>query len=104
MADRVMKLASERAVVVFTLSSCCMCHTVTRLFRELGVNPTVVELDEDQRGKEMEKALARLLGRSPAVPAVFIGGRLVGSTDKVMSLHLGGNLVPLLRNAGALWV
>ncbi|KAF8676429.1 hypothetical protein HU200_046979 [Digitaria exilis] len=88
-----------------------MCHTVTQLFRELGVNatvvevnPTVVELDEDPRGKEMEKALARLLGRNPAVPAVFIGGRLVGSTDKVMSLHLSGNLVPLLRNAGALWV
>jgi glutaredoxin 3 len=81
-----------------------MCHTVTRLFRELGVNPTVVELDQDPRGKEMDKALARLLGRNPAVPAVFIGGRLVGSTDKVMSLHLSGNLVPLLRNAGALWV
>ena len=102
--DRVTKLASQREVVIFSMSSCCMCHTVTRLFRELGVNPTVVELDEDPRGKEMEKALARLLGRSPAVPAVFIGGRLVGSTDKVMSLHLGGNLVPLLRNAGALWV
>lgn len=81
-----------------------MCHTVTRLFRELGVSPTVVELDQDPRGKEMDKALARLLGRNPAVPAVFIGGRLVGSTDRVMSLHLSGNLVPLLRNAGALWV
>jgi glutaredoxin 3 len=52
----------------------------------------------------MEKALARLQGHSTGVPAVFIGGRLAGSTDKVMSLHLSGNLVPLLRNAGALWV
>lgn len=86
------------------MSSCCMCHTVMRLFRDLGVNPMVVELDEDPMGQEMEKALARLLGRSPAVPAVFIGSRLVGSTDKVMSLHLSGNLVPLLRNAGGLWV
>ncbi|KAL5220816.1 hypothetical protein ABZP36_025529 [Zizania latifolia] len=102
--DRVTRLAAQRAVVIFSMSSCCMCHTVTRLFCELGVNPTVVELDEDPRGKEMEKALGRLLGRSPAVPAVFIGGRLVGSTDKVMSLHLSGNLVPMLRNAGALWV
>lgn len=103
--DRVTKLASQRAVVIFSASSCCMCHTVTRLFRELGVNPTVVELDEDPSwGKEMEKALARLLGHSPAVPAVFIGGRLVGSTDKVMSLHLSGNLDTMLRHAGALWV
>jgi glutaredoxin 3 len=102
--DRVTKLAGQRAVVIFSVSSCCMCHTVMRLFRELGVNPTVVELDEDPRGEEMAQALARLLGRNPAVPAVFIGGRLVGSTDKVMSLHLSGNLVPLLRNAGAIWV
>lgn len=102
--ERVTKLASQRAVVIFSMSSCCMCHTVMRLFRDLGVNPMVVELDEDPMGQEMEKALARLLGRSPAVPAVFIGSRLVGSTDKVMSLHLSGNLVPLLRNAGGLWV
>ena len=102
--DQVTRLASQRAVVIFTTSSCCMCHTVTQLFRELGVNATVVELDGDPRGTEMDKALARLLGRSTGVPAVFIGGRLVGSTDKVMSLHLSSNLVPLLRNAGALWV
>ncbi|XP_051191278.1 glutaredoxin-C1-like [Lolium perenne] len=102
--DRVTKLAGQRAVVIFSVSSCCMCHTVMRLFRELGVNPTVVELDEDPRGEEMAQALARLLGRNPAVPAVFIGGRLTGSTDKIMSLHLSGNLVPLLRNAGAIWV
>jgi len=102
--DQVTRLASQRAVVIFSTSSCCMCHTVTQLFRELGVNTMVVELDKDPRGKEMEKGLARLLGRSAGVPAVFIGGRLVGSTDKVMSLHLSGNLDPLLRNAGALWV
>jgi glutaredoxin 3 len=102
--DRVTNLARQQAVVIFGRSSCCMCHTVTRLFCELGVNPTVVELDEDPSGEEMTQALARLLGRNPAVPAVFIGGRLTGSTDRVMSLHLSGNLVPLLRNAGGLWV
>ncbi|XP_008799330.1 glutaredoxin-C1-like [Phoenix dactylifera] len=102
--DRVMRLASQRAVVVFSLSTCCMCHTVKRLFCELGVNPSVHEVDEDPRGKEMEMALAKLMGRSPPVPVVFIGGKLIGSTDKVMSLHLGGKLVPLLRDAGALWL
>ncbi|XP_072976202.1 putative glutaredoxin-C14 [Typha angustifolia] len=102
--DRVMKLASQKAVVIFSTTSCCMTHTVTRLFCELGVSTTVHELDEDSKGKEMEKALVKLLGRSPPVPAVFIGGKLIGSTDKIMSLHLGGNLVPLLRNAGAIWL
>ncbi|THU55320.1 hypothetical protein C4D60_Mb11t05340 [Musa balbisiana] len=102
--DRVMRLASQRAVVVFSLSSCCMCHTIKRLFCELGVNPGIHELDEDPNGKDMERALARMLGCNPPVPAVFIGGRLVGRTDRVMSLHLGGKLVPLLRDAGAIWL
>jgi len=45
-----------------------------------------------------------MVGRSPPVPAVFIGGKLVGPTDQVMALHLRGKLVPLLREAGALWL
>ncbi|KAM0894004.1 hypothetical protein ACQ4PT_024743 [Festuca glaucescens] len=103
--DRVMNLASERAVVVFTMSSDCMCHTVERLFSDqLGVNALVHELDQDPRGKEMEKALLKMLGREPSVPVVFIGGKLIGGTHKVMSLHLGGELVPMLKNAGALWL
>ncbi|KAG6529239.1 hypothetical protein ZIOFF_011435 [Zingiber officinale] len=95
-----MKLASQRAVVIFSLSSCYMTYSVKSLFTDLGVNAIVHELDQDPRGAEMEKALVKLLGRRPAVPAVFIGGRFIGSTDRVMSLHLGGNLVPLLREAG----
>ncbi|KAG6503408.1 glutaredoxin-C1-like [Zingiber officinale] len=102
--DKVMKLASQKAVVIFSQSSCCMCHTIKRLLCELGVNPAIYELDEEPRGREMEKALVKLLGRSPPVPAVFVGGKFVGSTDKIMSLHLGGKLTPLLKEAGALWL
>ncbi|KAJ1265600.1 hypothetical protein BS78_08G088600 [Paspalum vaginatum] len=104
--ERVMQVASERAVVVFTLSSCCMCHTVTQLMStELSVNALVHELDSDPRGKDMERALLKMLGgKDPAVPAVFIGGKLVGGTNRVMSLHLAGELVPMLKNAGAIWL
>ncbi|KAK1292439.1 putative glutaredoxin-C14 [Acorus calamus] len=102
--EKVLKLASQRAVVIFSVSSCCMCHTIKTLFCDLGVNPAIHELDQDPKGKEMERALIRLLGRNPPVPVVFIGGQLVGSTDKVMSLHLSGNLIPLLREAGAIWL
>ncbi|KAJ0977605.1 hypothetical protein J5N97_013079 [Dioscorea zingiberensis] len=75
-----------------------------RFFCELGVNPYIHELDEDPKGREIERALAKLLGRNPPVPVVFIGGKLIGPTDKVMSLHLSGDLLPLLREAGALWL
>ncbi|PAN43618.1 hypothetical protein GQ55_8G245100 [Panicum hallii var. hallii] len=108
--DRVARLASERAVVVFTASNCSMCDVVTSLLGSLGVNAAVHELDRDPRGREMERELARRLGAgavrggTPTVPAVFVGGDLVGGTNRVMALHLAGELVPMLRNAGALWL
>ncbi|KAK8673397.1 hypothetical protein V6N13_111735 [Hibiscus sabdariffa] len=102
--ERIERLASGNAVVIFSVSSCCMCHAIKRLFCGMGVNPAVIELDQDPRGRDMEKALIRLLGASPAVPVVFIGGKLVGAMDRVMASHINGTLVPLLKQAGALWL
>ncbi|KAF2298561.1 hypothetical protein GH714_024121 [Hevea brasiliensis] len=69
--DRVRDLASTRAAVIFTKSSCCMCHSIKTLFYELGASPAIHELDRDASGREMEWAL-RGLGCNPSVPAVFI--------------------------------
>ncbi|TVU49952.1 hypothetical protein EJB05_01299, partial [Eragrostis curvula] len=120
MADRLAKLSTENAVVIFTTSQCSMSHTVESHFSDLTVSAAVHELDKDPRGRDMERELARRLGRSPPrggasiirgspslsppVPAVFIGGKLVGSTDRVMLLHLAGKLVPMLKGAGAMWL
>ncbi|KAL3812845.1 hypothetical protein ACJIZ3_014113 [Penstemon smallii] len=101
--DRIAKLASQRAVVIFSKSTCCMCHAIKRLFYEQGVSPMIHELDEESRGKEMEYALNKL-GCSPTVPAVFIGGKFVGSADVVMTLQLNGSLKQMLIDAGALWL
>ncbi|KAI6692280.1 hypothetical protein NL676_019990 [Syzygium grande] len=104
--ERIERMAAESAVVIFSVSTCCMCHAVKSLLCGMGVNPTVHELDHDPRGKELEKALARLSGTPPsaAVPVVFIGGKLVGAMDRVMASHINGTLVPLLKEAGALWL
>ncbi|TMW85549.1 monothiol glutaredoxin-S10 [Solanum pennellii] len=101
--DRVVKVASQKAVVIFSKSSCCMCHAIKRLFYEQGVSPLIYELDEDMNGRDMERSLLRL-GCSPAVPAVFIGGRFVGSANTVMTLHINGSLKKMLKDAGALWL
>ncbi|KAL1816590.1 hypothetical protein ACET3Z_019164 [Daucus carota] len=118
--DMIRDLASKKAAVIFTKSSCCMCHSIKALFYELGaspavheidhdtngremeyalqrVEPVVHELDQDPEGREIEKALLRMGCNSPAVPAVFINGKLVGSTNEVMSLHLTGSLTPMLK-------
>ena len=106
MADRVTTLASQQAVVIFGSSNCHMCHAVHTLFTDLGVSWMVHDLDKDPQGKDVKRVLAGMVGpaRSSPLPAVFIGGALVGPTDRVMSLHVGGQLVPLLRQAGALWL
>lgn len=81
-----------------------MCHAVKRLFCGMGVSPAVYELDQHPMGKEIERVLVRLLGNAPTVPVVFIGGKLVGAMDRVMASHINGTLVPLLKEAGALWL
>ncbi|CAN1129685.1 Monothiol glutaredoxin-S5 [Linum perenne] len=100
--ERVAQLAAERPVVMFSKSTCCMCHTIKTLFCDFGVNPTVYELDQIPGGREIEQALARL--GATTVPTVFIGGELVGGANEVMTLHLSRSLSAMLRRAGALWL
>ncbi|XP_058742352.1 glutaredoxin-C11-like [Vicia villosa] len=100
--DRVKDLASKKAAVVFTKSSCYMCHSITQLFYELGASPAVHDLDNEPYGREMERAL-RSLGCNPSVPAVFIGGKFVGSSKDVISLHVDGSLKQMLMAARAIW-
>lgn len=96
-------MASMHPLLIFSKTSCCMCHVMKSLFNELRADAAIYELDEDPNGRELEMVLIKLLnGRTPAVPVVFIGGQLVGPTDRVMTLHLSGALVPMLKHAGAI--
>ncbi|KAG2697307.1 hypothetical protein I3843_07G099600 [Carya illinoinensis] len=100
--DRVKDLASKKAAVIFTKSSCCMCHSIKQLFYELGASPAIHELDQVANGNDMEYAL-RGLGCNPSVPAVFIGGKYVGSAKDIISLHVDGSLKQKLIDAKAIW-
>ncbi|KAK9161484.1 hypothetical protein Syun_007825 [Stephania yunnanensis] len=94
----VARLASQGLVVIFSKSSCCMCHAIKSFFIELKVHPIIHELDHYRTGKEMERVLLSL-GCNPSVPAIFIGGKLIGGTSEIISLHLRGSLMPLLNRA-----
>ncbi|KAI3466837.1 hypothetical protein Pfo_023500 [Paulownia fortunei] len=105
MYEKVSVLVSGNAVVVFTISGCCMCHVVKQLLFGLGVGPTILELDRDASGGDIHALLFRLSGqRQPVVPAVFVGGRFLGGIETVMARHISGTLVPLLKDVGALWL
>ncbi|KAL2474968.1 Glutaredoxin-C8 [Abeliophyllum distichum] len=98
--EKVSLLVTGNAVVVFTISGCCMCHVVKQLFFGLGVGPTIVELDHDACGRDIH----RLLFQQLTIPAVFVGGKFLGGVERVMACHINGTLVPLLKEAGALWL
>ncbi|CAD6230409.1 unnamed protein product [Miscanthus lutarioriparius] len=68
----------------------------------LGVNPAVHEVAD-------ESALAGVVpagaaAEAVALPAVFVGGKLLGGLDRLMAVHISGELVPILKKAGALWL
>ncbi|KAM7276737.1 hypothetical protein ACFE04_018603 [Oxalis oulophora] len=96
-------LVTDRPVVIFSRSTCCMSHTIQALLLGFGANPTIYELDEIPNGTQIERALQQL-GCQPNAPAVFIGGQLVGGPNQITTLHLQTRLVPLLKQAGAIWM
>ncbi|XP_076897399.1 glutaredoxin-C9-like [Bidens hawaiensis] len=105
--ERVHHLANGNAVVVFSVSGCCMGHVAKQLLLGLGVGPTVVELDKEAVGMEIHALLYRLAAgkeQQQPVPAVFIGGKFLGAIEMLIECHINGTLVPLLKEAGALWL
>ncbi|XAR72598.1 Thioredoxin-disulfide reductase [Bertholletia excelsa] len=103
-------VVSENPVVILGKRGCCMCHVAWRLLQSLGVNPTVYEVDEDDDRFLEELAMVAGVhveddpGRRLQFPAVFIGGRLFGGLERIMATHITGELVPILKQAGALWL
>jgi glutaredoxin-like protein len=94
--EEVRRAVAECPVLVVGRRGCCLSHVVKRLLQGLGVNPAVHEL-------AAESDLAGLVDDG-ALPAVFVGGRLLGGLDRLMAVHISGDLVPILKEAGALWL
>jgi len=94
-------LVSSNPVVVFSKSYCPYCRKVKELLTKLGAKQTVIELDIENDGNEIQSALAGWTGQR-TVPNVFIGGKHIGGCDDTVSKNNSGKLVPLLKAAGAL--
>ncbi|WJX50701.1 Glutaredoxin-C9 [Trifolium repens] len=98
-------MVSENAVIVFARRGCCMSHVVKRLLLGLGVNPAVHEVEEKDE-VDVVRELESIANDDGKVqfPAVFIGGNLFGGLDRIMATHISGELVPILKQARALWL
>ncbi|KAL5730529.1 hypothetical protein ACHQM5_003336 [Ranunculus cassubicifolius] len=106
--NRVKEMVEENAVVVFGRRGCCMCCVVTQLLLLLGVNLAICEVDaEDENGvlDDLEKiGGGDEKGRRPQMPCVYIGGLLFGDLERLIAAHISGELLPVLKHAGALWL
>ncbi|MED6173054.1 Glutaredoxin-C9 [Stylosanthes scabra] len=99
------RMVLENAVIVFGRRGCCMSHVVNRLLLGLGVNPLVHELEEDDHDDEgYFRNRNNNNNNKVQFPAVFIGGKFFGGLDRIMATHISGELVPILKQAGALWL
>ncbi|KAI9093361.1 hypothetical protein K1719_027375 [Acacia pycnantha] len=87
---------------------CCMSHVVKRLLLGLGVNPAVYDVDDKDEAGVVTELQALIQGNDQGdkvhFPAVFIGGKLFGGLDRLMATHISGDLIPILKQAGALWL
>ncbi|TYJ02308.1 hypothetical protein E1A91_A13G218800v1 [Gossypium mustelinum] len=109
MEARIRRLISEHPVIIFSRSSCCMCHVMKKLLVTIGVHPTVIQLDDHEIASLPLPPLppppttghGGISSRNP-VPAMFIGGSCVGGLESLVALHLSGHLIPKLIEVGAL--
>ncbi|KAF7803400.1 glutaredoxin-C9 [Senna tora] len=98
------RMVAENAVIVIGRRGCCMCHVVKRLLQGLGVNPPVHEVAEDDEAAVAAQLSTTMGGGEVNFPAVFVGGKLFGGLERVMATHISGELIPILKDAGALWL
>ncbi|XP_057781983.1 glutaredoxin-C5, chloroplastic isoform X2 [Salvia miltiorrhiza] len=102
MEESVKKTVSENPVVVYSKTWCSYSSEVKSLFKRLGVEPLVIELDQlGPQGPQLQKTLLRLTGQH-TVPNIFIGGKHIGGCTDTIKMHRKGELQPLLSEAGAM--
>ncbi|VVB11244.1 unnamed protein product [Arabis nemorensis] len=99
MEESVKKTVTENTVVVYSKTWCSYCTEVKTLFKRLGVQPLVIELDElGPQGPQLQKVLGRLTGQH-TVPNVFVGGKHIGGCTDTVKLNRKGDLELMLAEA-----
>ncbi|KKA26321.1 hypothetical protein TD95_003515 [Thielaviopsis punctulata] len=100
--ERVAELTKE-PIVLFTKSWCPYCTDSKNVFKKLGYQFTVYDLDQMSDGNELQDALEQVTGQR-TVPNNFIGGKSVGGNSDLQALYAKGKLAGLLEAAGAVKV
>lgn len=92
-------------VVVFSKTWCPFCKRAKAALSEAGVNVNddvkVYELDNmGSKRRSIQNYISEKYGHR-TVPAVFIGGKLVGGGDETAQLQRDGKLAPMVSAAAS---
>mmetsp|Transcript_987 Transcript_987/g.1248 ORF Transcript_987/g.1248 Transcript_987/m.1248 type:complete len:149 (-) Transcript_987:349-795(-) len=72
-------------VAIFSKTTCGFCTRLKWHFKDLDINPAVVELNKDPNGLNFHEKLIQLTGQR-TVPYVFIHGEFIGGHDDTISI------------------
>jgi glutaredoxin 3 len=88
-------LVSANTVQIFSKSYCPYCKRAKGVFDSDGISYNALELDQKSNGAEFQATLAEMTGQR-TVPSVWINGKFVGGSDKVVELQQNGRLQQLV--------
>uniref|UniRef100_A0A8C3FZT4 Glutaredoxin-2, mitochondrial n=1 Tax=Chrysemys picta bellii TaxID=8478 RepID=A0A8C3FZT4_CHRPI len=87
---------SDNCVVIFSKTTCGYCKMAKKLFQDMNVNYTAIELDMYENGSQFQDILHQMTG-GRTVPRVFINGAFIGGATDTQKLHQEGKLLPLVH-------
>ncbi|KAM7050125.1 glutaredoxin 2 isoform 1-T1 [Molossus nigricans] len=93
---QIQETISDNCVVIFSKTSCSYCTMAKKLFRDMNVDYTAVELDTLECGSQFQDALHRMTGER-TVPRIFVNGTFIGGATDTHRLHQEGKLLPLVH-------
>ncbi|XP_020646117.1 glutaredoxin 2 isoform X2 [Pogona vitticeps] len=94
-ANQIKETISDNCVVIFSKTSCSYCKMAKKLFQDMNVNYTAIELDMYENGSQFQDILHQMTG-GRTVPRIFINGTFVGGASDTQRLHREGRLLPLV--------
>ncbi|OXB84188.1 UNVERIFIED_CONTAM: hypothetical protein H355_007071 [Colinus virginianus] len=94
--NQIQEIISDNCVVIFSKTTCFYCKMAKKLFDDMNVNYTAVELDVNKNGSQFQDVLEQMTG-GRTVPRVFVNGTFVGGATDTQRLHEEGKLLPLIH-------
>ncbi|XP_062991090.1 glutaredoxin 2 isoform X1 [Elgaria multicarinata webbii] len=95
-ANQIKETISDHCVVIFSKTTCSYCNMAKKLFQDMNVNYTAIELDMYENGSQFQDILHEMTG-GRTVPRIFINGNFVGGATDTQRLHREGKLLPLVH-------